>query len=263
MGRGWDSLMVRLAYRGSGWSDDGEQAAVAALLPALPRSRVLDVGVGAGRTTSFLAEAAASYIGVDLAARMVADARRRFPSADLRVADARDLSAFADGAFDLVVFSLNGVDCLSHEEREAFLRDCARLLAPGGALLFSTHNLDGPSFAEVPSLRDARERLAKPGTAAKVEAVLALVPRLLLAYRNAHAYTAPRPAGDGWAVVPLRAHEFRFVAHFARLPEVRGSIARAGLELETAWSRSGAAIPETASSYDEPYAHFLCRRLSS
>jgi SAM-dependent methyltransferase len=259
MGVGWDSLMVRLAYRGSGWSDPGEQAAVESLLPLPPGTRVLDIGVGGGRTTSFLAPAAASYVGLDVAPGMVADARRRFPQADLRVGDARLLADFADGSLDLVVFSLNGLDCLSHQDRDLFLRECARLLAPGATLLFSTHNLDGRSFAERPSVTDARERFAKPGAAAKAEAVLGLLPRLLLARRNLRRH-GPQPAGEGWSLAPLRAHEFRFVVHFARLSEVRASVARAGLELTAVWGSSGRPLPLDADAYEDPYAQLVCRR---
>ncbi|MDX6218275.1 MAG: hypothetical protein QOG99_3859 [Frankiales bacterium] len=259
MGAGWDSVMVRLAYRGSGWSDPGEQAAMESLLPLPPGTRVLDIGVGGGRTTGFLAPAAASYVGIDLSPGMVADARRRFPEADLRVGDARLLAGFADGSFDLVVFSLNGLDCLDHHDRDVFLRECARLLGPGATLLFSTHNLDGRSFAERPSVTDARERFAKPGAAAKVEAVLGLLPRLLLARRNLRRHES-QPAGQGWSQAPLRAHEFRFVAHFARLSEVRASLARAGLELEAVWGSSGRPLALDADTYDDPYAQLICRR---
>jgi SAM-dependent methyltransferase len=257
---GWDSLIVRLAYRGSDWSDPGEQAAIAELQDELPQSRVLDLGVGAGRTTSFLAEKAASYVGLDITEAMVSDARRRFPGTDLRVGDARRLDDFGGGSFDLVVFSHNGIDCLAHDEREPFLRDCHRLLAPGGALLFSTHNLDGPSYGEQPSLRDARERLRRPGLANKVEAVASFAPRLLLARRNYRGRSVPEPSGPGWACAPLRTHEFRFVVHFARLSQVHAAVTRAGLVVEAVWTRGGERLPLGAETYDDHYAHLLCRR---
>jgi SAM-dependent methyltransferase len=252
--------MVRLAYRGSGWSDPGEEAAVRQLQDELPTARVLDLGFGGGRTTSFLAHVAASYVGVDISPAMVADARRRFPAADLRVGDARRLADFPDGSFDVVVFSLNGVDCLTHAERDAFLRECHRLLPRGGALLFSTHNLDGPSYGERPSLRDARERFAKPGVVAKAEAVLTSAPRLVLAFRHFRAHGAAPPSAEDWAEAPLRTHEFRFVVHFARLSEVRAAVARSGLFVQGIWTSGGERLPEDADSYPDHYAHVLCRR---
>jgi SAM-dependent methyltransferase len=104
-------------------------------------ARVLDVGVGAGRTTSFLSARASAYVGVDLAEPMVARCRQKFPDLRFEQADATDLAAFESGTFDVVVFSFNGLDCIpSVAGREACYAACARVLRPGGVLLFSSHN---------------------------------------------------------------------------------------------------------------------------
>ena len=260
MGAGWGSSMVRLAYRGGGWSDPGEEQAIASLLPLPPGSRILDIGVGGGRTTSFLEHAGASYEGIDVTPQMVRDARRRHPGADLHVGDARHLEALPSASYELVVFSLNGLDCLGHAERERFLHECARLLTPGGVLQFSTHNLEGPCFRERPSWQDARERFAKPGLAAKAEAVIGGVPRLLLARRNIRRHPVLQPEGEGWAMAPLRAHEFRFVCHFATLAEVKASLGRAGLLVEAVWTSSGRRLPPDAVTHGDAFAQLVCRK---
>lgn len=99
---------------------------------------VLDLGVGAGRTTPHLRGLGGRYVGIDVEPAMVAACRERFPDADVRVGDAADLSAFADGSFDAVVFSFNGLDYV--ERRAACLAECHRVLRPGGVLLLSRHN---------------------------------------------------------------------------------------------------------------------------
>jgi ubiquinone/menaquinone biosynthesis C-methylase UbiE len=63
-----------------------------------PGMDVLDLGVGAGRTTRALQGLAGRYVGVDYAERMIDRCRVLFPDADFRVGDAADLSAFVDGA---------------------------------------------------------------------------------------------------------------------------------------------------------------------
>ncbi len=108
--------------------------------------RVLDLGVGGGRTTPCLAERAASYVGVDFSEAMVQACRKRYPRLDFRQGDARDLSQFADGEFDFALFSFNGIDYVGHDDRARILREIARVLRPGGVLVFSSHNL-----ASVPS----------------------------------------------------------------------------------------------------------------
>jgi ubiquinone/menaquinone biosynthesis C-methylase UbiE len=103
--------------------------------------RVLDVGVGAGRTAPHLVNLQpASYVGVDYSSNMVENCRKRFPTFDFRVADARSMPEFADGSFDFIYFSWNGIDSVDYEGREAVVREAFRLLVPGGMFAFSSAN---------------------------------------------------------------------------------------------------------------------------
>jgi SAM-dependent methyltransferase len=102
---------------------------------------LLDLGVGAGRTTVFLAPLARRYVGVDYAEPMVKACRERFPGLAFQHADAADLSDFDDASFDAVVFSFNGIDYISPaERRQRCLAECARVLRDDGVLIFSRHN---------------------------------------------------------------------------------------------------------------------------
>ncbi len=102
---------------------------------------ILDLGVGGGRTTPYLASIASRYVGVDYSEEMVQVCRAKFPELQFEVADASALSRFADASFDSVVFSYNGIDMLAPDEkRKNCLRECYRLLRPGGVFIFSSHN---------------------------------------------------------------------------------------------------------------------------
>jgi ubiquinone/menaquinone biosynthesis C-methylase UbiE len=107
---------------------------------ALHGKSILDIGIGAGRTTRFLLPRTARYVGVDYSPDMITMAGTRFPGVNLEVRDARDLSAYQDSEFDTVIFSFNGMDCLSHEGRMAALSEIVRVLKPGGWFGFSAHN---------------------------------------------------------------------------------------------------------------------------
>ena len=103
--------------------------------------RVLDLGVGAGRTTPFLSPRASSYVGVDFSEEMIKRCKAKYPALDFRVGDASRLSEFASGSADLIVFSFNGLGTLvTDEQRQACLSECARILSPDGTFIFSLHN---------------------------------------------------------------------------------------------------------------------------
>ncbi len=112
---------------------------------SLPRLRMLDLGVGGGRTTVHFAHRVKSYLGVDYSAAMIEGCRRRFPdppsNIGFAVGDARDLHGCSDAGFDLILFSYNGLDYIGHEDRHRALRELRRLAAPGAWVCFSSHNL--------------------------------------------------------------------------------------------------------------------------
>ena len=106
-----------------------------------PGIDILDLGVGGGRTTEYLSSIARRYVGVDYAPEMVAICRAKYPQLEFQTADAADLSTFADGSFDAVVFAFNGLDYIpSDENRGKCLQECRRVLRMEGTLIFSTHN---------------------------------------------------------------------------------------------------------------------------
>ena len=105
---------------------------------------ILDIGVGGGRTVKPLLAVSSDYLGIDYVEPMVEAARRRFPRAKFRHADARNMDFLADDSIQLAVFSCNGIGMVSHKDRLKILKEVRRVLVPGGAFLFSTHNRDCP-----------------------------------------------------------------------------------------------------------------------
>jgi SAM-dependent methyltransferase len=95
-----------------------------------PATRVLDVGCGPGHLCAAAAARGARPTGIDLAAGMLAAARRNHPTLEFHGADAEALP-FADGAFDaaLAAFVVNHLP--RPDDAAAELR---RVVAPGGRL---------------------------------------------------------------------------------------------------------------------------------
>jgi SAM-dependent methyltransferase len=120
-----------------------EYAIFDSLEPWIRDARVLDLGVGGGRTAHYLMSHCAEYLGTDYSPAMVAACCRRFPDpsphAVFQVADARALP-FGNDSFDLAVFSYNGIDYVTHDDRLRVLSEVRRVLRTDGRFVFSTHN---------------------------------------------------------------------------------------------------------------------------
>jgi ubiquinone/menaquinone biosynthesis C-methylase UbiE len=103
-----------------------------------PGARVLDVGCGTGRLARWIAEQvgpAGSVVGIDPLAERIAIARRNAGSIAFDVGQAEDLSAFADGSFDVVCMS-----AVFHwiENKPRALAEVRRVLRGGGLLGMTT-----------------------------------------------------------------------------------------------------------------------------
>ncbi|MEM1370460.1 MAG: class I SAM-dependent methyltransferase [Cyanobacteria bacterium P01_H01_bin.15] len=124
-----------------------EKQVIERLQAQLPQMRMLDMGVGGGRTTTCFAPLVKDYIGIDNSPPMIAACQQRFsdwlPLDCFRVVDARDLSPFADNSFDFILFSYNGLDFVSHAERVQVLQEIQRVGKPGAYFCFSSHHLGG------------------------------------------------------------------------------------------------------------------------
>ncbi|MCW2989478.1 MAG: Methylase [Solirubrobacterales bacterium] len=247
--------MVRREFGREGHTDPGEAAALEFLAPRVAGARVLDIGIGTGRTTTLLAGAAASYVGVDISPGMIAQARRRHPAADLRVGDARHLD-FPDDSFDVAVFSFNGLDAVAHDERRLVLDGIARVLAPGGRVLISSLNIRGPAFGETPSTARSTNRPWRDGPHSPRKYLGALWHRAQAEWFFRRSIRRAEQ-GEGWAIWPMAAHDFRFVVHFTELGPMVRSLRAAGLAPERAWASEGHEIDLAAETCDADYVHFV------
>lgn len=117
-----------------------EQAALARIGGRVKGKRILDIGVGGGRTVPHLLALSDDYIGVDYVQGMVDACRRKFAGVQFECVDARTMTQFADDSFDLVVFAWAGICMVDHAGRLAILGEVRRLLKPGGHFVFSTYN---------------------------------------------------------------------------------------------------------------------------
>ena len=158
-----------------------------------------------------------------------------------------------------MLFSFNGLDALDHGDRGAALAAMARVTRPSGRVLFSSLNLDGVSFDERPW------RVAGGLLSPRVRYHVAYAARhpgsMVRSMRNYRRTREHAEDGHGWGRRPLRAHEFRFVVHFATMEETVAEAgcgrARGGRGVRRRRQR---AHPSTAHT-DADYVHFVCRHV--
>jgi ubiquinone/menaquinone biosynthesis C-methylase UbiE len=127
-----------------------EAAILKKITPVIRDRKLLDIGIGAGRTTKLLLEISSDYTGIDYTPRCAELAQQKFPAAKIFCCDARDLRVFDDSVFDFVLFSFNAIDYMIHEDRLKVLNEIHRVLKPGGLFMFSTHNRDYKYFDKMP-----------------------------------------------------------------------------------------------------------------
>jgi ubiquinone/menaquinone biosynthesis C-methylase UbiE len=141
-------------------------AALAASVCAAPPRQLLDVGCGTGYLLRLLAEQwpqASELAGIDASPAMIDAATRAAGDQRLRfcVGTAERLP-YPDGSFGLVV-STTSFDHWS--DQQAGLRECARVLTPGGSLVLA----DQFSRWLIPTLAGGRRRKARtPARAGKL-----------------------------------------------------------------------------------------------
>jgi len=132
-------------YAGLNWLQPAEIAILEQLQPQLGTMKMLDMGVGGGRTTLYFAPLVKQYVGIDYSPKMIAACQRRFKDSEyaisLEVGDVRDMSQFEDDSFDFILFSYNGIDYASHQDRLKILAEVKRVGKPGCYFFFSSHNL--------------------------------------------------------------------------------------------------------------------------
>jgi ubiquinone/menaquinone biosynthesis C-methylase UbiE len=115
-----------------------------------PLRRALDVGTGTGSGAAEIAKRfpEAEVVGVDVSPAMLAEARRLAPEVEFLEGDAARLP-FGEGEFDLV----------AHSNMIPFLDETARVLRPGGWVVYAfSSGPETPIYVAPERLRRELER---------------------------------------------------------------------------------------------------------
>jgi SAM-dependent methyltransferase len=218
---------------------------------------MLDVGVGAGRTSFTFAAVAGRYLGIDISPMMVDLARALVAEDDhvsFRVADVCDLSSL-DETFDVVLFSFNSIDLLRRAQRHQALSEMRRVLRPGGLLLFSTHSLHAlPSYLRLGPIREVPRELSARTLYRYVRAVPRAA-RLLALGRRLDLEGIEQ---TGWAYIRDGVHGFDLELYYVSIPEQLRELAEARLDVVEITDSSAQPVDPDAPGQDYQL-NFLCQ----
>ncbi|TDN70528.1 class I SAM-dependent methyltransferase [Paraburkholderia sp. BL10I2N1] len=240
------------------WTDPGEASAFDWVTDECRGQPLLDIGIGAGRTIPLMMHISSDYTGIDYTEVLVEKARGRFPGLDLRHMDARDMSKLPSDHFGLTAFSWNGIDCVNYEDREQILKEMYRVTKPGGLVLFSSHNREGPGFQE--SVWKLLPRFS-PNPLRFGWRTLRSMRVLPLASYNYLRHAKFHRDYEGYSIKTAAAHMFGIVIVYTTLPEQRRQLTSIGFEIDAVFgSCDGERIYAETQSSDAWWFHFIARK---
>lgn len=214
--------------------------------------RVLEIGCGGGRLSGYLVEIAAELHAIDISPEMVEHCRATYPGASFAIGDMRDLSEHADDSFEVVFAGSNVLDAVGAADRERALREFARVLAPDGLFVLSTHNL-----AAAAEVRGPAGDLLVCARAGDARGLARAIVRLPTRVRNRRRLRPFESMGDGEALVNDRAHDYSLL-HFYISPQRQArQLAEHGFRLLECLDREGAAVDPQAADSASPDLHYV------
>jgi SAM-dependent methyltransferase len=241
------SPRVAEVYAGSAALKPAESAILARLHGDIAGGRLLDLGMGAGRTAPGLRAVSTRYVGIDYSLPMLARCRARFPGVPLVLCDAQAL-AFRPGSFD-AAFCWDALGDAGHQGRARMLREAWRVLRPGGWLALRANNLDAPR----------RSPFALPARAARgLRGGLAALTTFLRGVRHHLRTRRHEQTGEGYRVAGDPFFDFALLSYYVRREAQVRQLEEIGFTAVQALGSDGS--PAGGGTGADPFLFYLARR---
>lgn len=212
-------------------------------------ARTLDLGCGGGRTVHYLRSYTNALIGADYSSAMVQRCQRRFPDVECLEADARNLDDFDDGSFDFVLFSWNGIDSVTHEDRVRVLRAVHRVLAPAGLFIFSSHNESAEGMGRPPKL----------SLSLNPKRAVRQLYEYAMSRRNYRKNQSLQYFGEDYSILIDPAYQCRSIAYCIRRDSQRAQLKACGFDLLDTAATDGRLLDDSESDSDSAWLYYACQ----
>jgi SAM-dependent methyltransferase len=224
--------------------------------------RVLEAGCGAGRVLGYLVGLGGEVHGIDVSSAMVEYCRRRYPEAHVGLGDLAALGDSVSGVFGAVIVPDNTLDIFDDAQRRRVLGDIRELLAPGGVLIFSSHNLDHAdgkpeATGGAPSGGRAGALLARLAELSPARAARALT-RLPRRVRNRRHLTPLQSRAADHAILNDVELDYGVLHYYIGRDAQERQLASVGLELIECLDVEGRVVAAGAVGLG-PWLHYVAR----
>lgn len=216
-------------------------------------TRVLELGCGGGRMSGYLLEMANELHGLDISAVMIAHCSSFYPRGVFEQGDLRDLSRYERDSFGAVCAPFNVLDVLDDGERRRVLTEIRRILAPGGMLVMSSHNLAYAPRIPAPTQVLSRDPLT----------TIKRVIRLPRRWRNwKRLLPLQRTAGDH-AILVDQAHDYSILHYYIGRDDQQRQLEELGFELLECLDLDGYPVERGAEAASHAELHYVARAPST
>ena len=213
--------------------------------------RVLDVGCGAGRTTSYLNDLSKSYTGIDYSFEMIEVCRERFKHVPFIHGDVRNMYMFKDGSCDFVMFAYNGIDSISHEDRIMGLREINRVLCQNGLFVFSTHN------------RNHRNAITCPGFPFSFDphTLRKNIFKFVKSICNHRKQKKKQKFEKKYAIINDRAHNYAMLTYYIDKKNQRSQLREVGFDVVEMYDTFGNVLEDNSYDGDSAWIYYVTQKL--
>lgn len=214
---------------------------------------VLDIGCGSGRTTAILKNLSSGYIGIDYSLEMIESCRKRFEGVRFLHGDVRDMSEFKDEEFDCVIFSFNGLDSISHDDRLKGLEEIRRVLKQDGLFVFSSHNRNHRYAISCPKIELSR-------TPCKQAEYLI---RFFKSMRNRLKNKNQQVFNEQYAIINDIAHNYAMLTYYISKTHQVSQLKAKGFETVEMYNTLGNMLNVNSDDKDSAWIYYVAKKLNN
>ncbi len=212
---------------------------------------VLDIGVGTGRTSKYLAPFAKRYVGIDLSRDMLAHFSGQLPNTELIHCDMRNFAALNTDVFDFVLGPYSAFDSLKHSDRVQMFRDIHAMTSLGAMFAFSTHNLNWTGIGNTPELERSRDPVR----------MLRNVVAWRLYVRNHRSKKPFEERHAEYAILNDISHQWLALLYYITRENQVKQLSATGFEVMEVYDREGRILPAGADDSHCAVMYYVCRRV--